>query len=78
MCIRDRIIPNELQGRAFSLLNVVFGLAGPLGLAIVGPLAEAIGVRGVFILGGTLSALICVAGYLFSASLRNIEESPRA
>lgn len=73
MAIFQTIIPNELQGRAFSLLNVVFGLAGPLGLAIAGPLAEAIGVRGVFIVGGTLSALICVAGYLFSASLRNIE-----
>jgi DHA3 family macrolide efflux protein-like MFS transporter len=76
MAILQTIIPNELQGRAFSLLNVVFGLAGPLGLVIVGPLAEEIGVRGVFILGGTLSALICVAGYLFSTSLRNIETTP--
>lgn len=73
MAILQTIIPNELQGRAFSLLNVVFGLAGPLGLAIAGPLAEAIGVRGVFIVGGALSAVICLAGYAASASLRNIE-----
>ena len=73
MAILQTIIPNELQGRAFSLLNVVFGLAGPIGLAIAGPLAELMGVRAVFILGGTLSALICVVGYLLSSPLRNIE-----
>ena len=73
MAILQTIIPNDLQGRAFSLLNVVFGLAGPLGLVIAGPLAEALGVRALFILGGTLSALICLAGYLLSPSLRNIE-----
>lgn len=78
MAILQTIIPNELQGRAFSLLNVVFGLAGPLGLVIAGPLAEIVGVRGVFILGGTLSALICVVGYLASQSLRNIEEAVQA
>lgn len=77
MAILQTIIPNELQGRAFSLLNVVFGLAGPLGLAIAGPLADVIGVRGVFILGGTLSAAICVAGYLSFKPLRNIEETLR-
>ena len=68
-------IPNQMQGRAFSLLNVVFGLAGPLGLMIAGPLGEAFGVRTVFIVGGTLSAIIC-AGGLFSPALRNIEETP--
>lgn len=78
MAILQTIIPNELQGRAFSLLNVVFGLAGPLGLVIAGPLAEIVGMRGVFILGGTLSALICVVGYLASQSLRNIEEAVQA
>lgn len=78
MAILQTIIPNELQGRAFSLLNVVFGLAGPLGLVIAGPLAEIVSVRGVFILGGTLSALICVVGYLASQSLRNIEEAVQA
>jgi DHA3 family macrolide efflux protein-like MFS transporter len=78
MAILQTIIPNELQGRAFSLLNVVFGLAGPLGLVIAGPLAEALGVRTLFILGGTLSALICVGAYLFSKSLRTIETPVRS
>jgi DHA3 family macrolide efflux protein-like MFS transporter len=72
--IMQTTIPNVMQGRAFSLLNMVFGLAGPLGLLIGGPMGEAFGVRTVFILGGTLSAIIC-AGGLLSPALRNIEGS---
>ena len=72
--IMQTTIPNVMQGRAFSLLNMVFGLAGPLGLLIAGPMGEAFGVRMVFIVGGTLSAIIC-AGGLLSPALRNIEGS---
>lgn len=68
------IVPNELQGRTFSLLNVVIGVATPLGLAIAGPLAELLGVRAVFVIGGTASSIIGVAGYLFSKPLRDIEQ----
>ena len=73
MAILQMTVPNELQGRAFSLLNMVFGLAGPIGLALAGPIAEAFGVRTLFILGGSLSALTCVAAYLMSPALRAIE-----
>lgn len=66
-------VPNQMQGRVLSLLSTVMGLAGPIGLAIAGPLGEAIGVRGVFIVGGVLSALVCLAG-LASPSLMRLEE----
>jgi DHA3 family macrolide efflux protein-like MFS transporter len=75
--IMQTSIPNQMQGRAFSLLNVVFGLAGPLGLLIAGPMGERFGVRTVFIVGGTLSAIIC-AGGLSSPALRNIEDGASA
>jgi DHA3 family macrolide efflux protein-like MFS transporter len=71
--VLQTVVPNELQGRAFSLLNMVFGFAGPIGLIIAGPLGEALGVRAVFIVGGFSSAAICAAG-LLSASLRQIED----
>jgi len=67
------VVPNELQGRTLALLNMVFGFAAPLGLAIAGPLGEAFGVRTVFILGGTLSAIINLLALGFK-SLRDIEE----
>lgn len=73
MAILQTSVPNEMQGRVLSLMNTVMGFAGPIGLVIAGPLGEAIGVQGVFIIGGTLSALVCIAG-LFSRSLRNVEQ----
>jgi DHA3 family macrolide efflux protein-like MFS transporter len=72
MALLQSIVPNAFQGRVLSLLNTVMGLAGPIGLAIAGPLAEAVGVRTTFIIGGTLSALICV-GALGLRQLREIE-----
>jgi DHA3 family macrolide efflux protein-like MFS transporter len=65
-------VPNEMQGRVLSLMSTVMGLAGPIGLVIAGPLGEAIGVRGVFVVGGVLSALVCALA-LLSRRLREIE-----
>lgn len=58
--VLQTVVPNHMQGRVLSLLGTVTGLAGPLGLVLMGPLGELIGVRGVFVVGGTLSALVCV------------------
>jgi DHA3 family macrolide efflux protein-like MFS transporter len=66
------VVPNQLQGRVLALLNMVFGFAAPIGLAIAGPLGDAFGVRAVFILGGTLSAVINLLA-LGSKSLRDVE-----
>jgi DHA3 family macrolide efflux protein-like MFS transporter len=66
------VVPNELQGRTLALLNMVFGFAAPIGLAIAGPLGDAFGVRAVFILGGTLSTVINLLA-LASKSLRDVE-----
>lgn len=68
-------VPNQMQGRVLSLLNTVVGFAGPVGLLLVAPLGEVVGVRGVFIIGGVLSTLVCVAA-LFSPSLLRVEEEP--
>lgn len=73
LALLQSVVPNELQGRTLALLNMVFGFAAPLGLAIAGPLGEAFGVRTVFILGGTLSAIINLLALGFK-SLRDIEE----
>lgn len=74
MVLLQKVIPNEMQGRAFSLLNMIFGLAGPLGLLIAGPMGEKFGIQTVFIVGGTLSALISF-GALFLRPLRNLEKN---
>lgn len=75
--VLQTVIPNQLQGRALSLLSTVMGLAGPLGLALAGPLGEWLGVRGLFVVGGVLSALASLAGFLSPALLR-LERTPAA
>ncbi len=77
MALLQSVIPNELQGRFFSLLNVLTGLAGPIGLAFTGPLAEWMGVQRAFVLCGVLSTLICLAAFL-SRDLINMEEDMRS
>ncbi|MCP4519337.1 MAG: MFS transporter, partial [Delftia sp.] len=52
MAIFQTSVPPEMQGRLFTLLMSAISLAPPLGLAIGGLLAEAYGVRALFILGG--------------------------
>ncbi len=73
MAVMQSVIPNELQGRVFALFNMTVGLAGPIGLAISGPIAESIGVRPVFIWSGALSTVATLCA-LFSKDLRNIED----
>jgi DHA3 family macrolide efflux protein-like MFS transporter len=68
-------IPNQMQGRVLSLLSTVMGLAGPLGLALAGPLGELIGVRWLFVVGGVLGTLASLAGFL-SPALRRLETAP--
>ncbi|NJK46572.1 MAG: MFS transporter [Pleurocapsa sp. SU_196_0] len=74
MSVLQTVVPNHMQGRTLSLMSTVMGLAGPIGLLIAGPLGEAIGVRGVFIWGGALSALVCALG-LLSPALHSLERA---
>jgi MFS transporter, DHA3 family, macrolide efflux protein len=68
------VVPNHIQGRTISLLTTMMGVVGPLGLLIAGPLGETIGVRGVFVWGGLLSAAICVL-WLFVPAIRKLEHT---
>jgi MFS transporter, DHA3 family, macrolide efflux protein len=74
MSVLQTVVPNHMQGRTLSLMSTVMGLAGPVGLLVAGPLGEAIGVRGVFIWGGALSALVCLLG-LLSPALHSLERA---
>jgi DHA3 family macrolide efflux protein-like MFS transporter len=51
-------IPNEKQGRVFSLLNFLMSFTIPLGLLIAGPVAEILGVTALFIIAGGASTVI--------------------
>lgn len=74
IAVLQSVIPNQLQGRAFSLLSTVMGLAAPVGLLLSGPLSEAIGVKWVFVLSGVLGTIVSLLGF-FSHPLRHLETS---
>lgn len=72
MAVLQLTIPNHLQGRVLSLMSMVVGIAAPLGLAVIIPLGEGIGVSWLFILLGLSGALLCGAA-LFSRPLMALD-----
>lgn len=66
--IFQKTVPNELQGRIISLYSTLIGLAGPLGLILMGFVSEYFGMRTMFITSGIISTLICFLGF-FSKNL---------
>ncbi|MDR2482708.1 MAG: MFS transporter [Treponema sp.] len=60
MAYMQETIPNEKQGRAFSLLSCLMSLAMPVGLVIAGPAAENFGVAFYFLIAGGVSLVITV------------------
>ena len=54
--LQDVVAP-EIQGRVFTVIGSLSGLAVPVGLAIGGPIADWLGVQAWFMIGG----LLCVA-----------------
>jgi DHA3 family macrolide efflux protein-like MFS transporter len=66
------VVDPAKQGRVGSLMGSLATAMNPLGLAIAGPVADALGVAFWFLLGGASLAGGAVLG-LFVPSLRNIE-----
>ena len=64
----QRTIPQESQGRVFSLSGSLLSLAMPIGLAISGPVAEHVGVKGWFFITGL--AIFLIAGICFLIQCR--------
>jgi DHA3 family macrolide efflux protein-like MFS transporter len=64
LAILQGAVPPSHHGRVLSLFSTSTGLAGPIGLALSGPISAMAGVRFVLILGGTVATLVCLAALL--------------
>lgn len=73
MAILQANVPAEMQGRVFTLLSSVVGIMMPISMLVAAPVAGWISVRGWFILGGVVTALMGI-GSFFVPSLLHIEE----
>jgi len=57
-------VPPEMQGRVFTLLSSLAVAMMPIGLFFAAPIADRLGMKAVYILGGTACILISVFGML--------------
>ncbi len=71
--VQAAVIP-EMQGRVFTLMASVSAAMSPLGLAIAGPVADTMGVRTWFVMGGVVTALMGVMGFLIPQVV-NVEDN---
>jgi len=71
--IMQSTVPPEMQGRVIAIVMSGTAAMAPLGLAVAGPLAEVVGIRTWFILGGALIVVMGAIGFLVPAVM-NIEE----
>lgn len=77
MAIFQAAVEPRMQGRVFSLIGSASMAMMPLGLAVAGPLADVIGVRSWFLIGGGVTIVLGFLGF-FIPSLVNIEEEAAA
>ena len=69
----QRNVPEEKMGRALGFVTAAMGLASPVGIALGGMAAEAIGVASFFVVDGVICAIIGVVLYL-PKSVRALDE----
>jgi len=60
----QQAIAPEMQGRVFALGRSLAGAAMPLGMALAGPLADAVGVRPLYVGSGILYILVGAGAFL--------------
>ncbi|MEZ4643430.1 MAG: MFS transporter [Chloroflexota bacterium] len=59
----------EMQGRMFTLIGSLAAAMSPFGLIIAGPVADALGVRTWYIVGGCVTLLMGIVGFFIPAAL---------
>jgi DHA3 family macrolide efflux protein-like MFS transporter len=70
-------IPPEMQGRVFALLISLGRITLPLGLAIAGPVADALGAQVWYLTAGIVITVTGVAAF-FVPAIMGIEEEARS
>lgn len=71
------IVDPQVQGRVFTVLMSVSAAASPLGMAVAGPLSDAVGVQVWFLVGGVMSMLMAAAALSIPAIV-HLEEAGHA
>jgi DHA3 family macrolide efflux protein-like MFS transporter len=71
--VLQAVVPPEMQGRVFTLALSGSAAMSPLGMAIAGPVADALGVQVWFVIGG-VATLLMGAGAFFVPDIMRVED----
>lgn len=63
MALFQSVVAPEMQGRVFSLISSLAGAMMPLGLAVAGPVADLVGIRFWYVVGGATMIALGAAGF---------------
>ena len=74
--VLQQVVAPEVQGRVFTLVSSLCGAMTPLSMAVAGPLADAVGVRTLYVVGGAITILLG-AGAFFVPVIMHIEDNHR-
>lgn len=72
----QKVVAPEMQGRVFTLVGSLCNAATPLGMALMGPLTDAIGVRTMYIVAGIAQVVIGAGGFLVPV-IMHLEDNHR-
>jgi DHA3 family macrolide efflux protein-like MFS transporter len=72
MTLLQETVEPERQGRVFGFVGIVMAVAMPLGMAVLGPLADIVSVEFLLIATGAITVLIAVVAVLLPAGKRAI------
>jgi len=70
----QEVVAPEMQGRVFTLVTSLCNAATPIGMAIAGPLADAVGVRALYVVSGVVQILLGI-GSFFIPAIMQLEEN---
>ena len=71
------VVPPEMQARFFTVIGSMSAAMAPLGMAVAGPVADALGVRVWYVMGGVVCILMGI-GAFFVPPIMHLEDSRHA
>jgi len=76
MATLQSLVAKDMQGRVFALFGSISSIMVPLGLAVAGPAADAVGIRTLFWVAG-IAVILIGCGCFFVRSLMELEKPQR-
>ena len=68
--VQQAIVPPGLQGRVFALARSGMDVMSPVGLVVAGPVADAMGVQGWYLLTGIVMVMMAMGSFLVPALMK--------